>query len=162
MARILGFLIAFIVILYGVWPYYGIYRLDQALSQTDAAAIEPFVDLKAIQSHYKARLSSGVDQIIPKTDESASPVLGWLAQGMRELGDKTLDQVISLEVVRNLLRESATRATDKRPAYFMAGIDAAFFTSWNRFEIRLGSGEDATRVMMRLEGTQWRITDIAS
>ncbi|MBK1722459.1 DUF2939 domain-containing protein [Thiocystis violacea] len=160
MARILAFLISFIVILYGVWPYYGLYRLDQALSEPDAAAIAPFVDLPAIQAHYQQRLGAGVAQIIPESDRGKVPMLDWLADGLRQLGDKALTQVISIDLVRGILREAAVRSTDKRPAYFLAGIDYAFFTSWNGFEVRLGESPDATRVLMRRDGLDWRITDI--
>ncbi|NEX20829.1 DUF2939 domain-containing protein [Thiorhodococcus mannitoliphagus] len=160
MARIAGFLLAFCLIVFGVWPYYSLYRLDQALSEPDASAIAPFVDLGAIQQSYKARLSSGVDTILPTTDRAAVPGLEWLAKSLRELGDQALGQVITLDLVRSMLREAAIRATDQRPVYFLAGVDYAFFASWNRFRIRLGDQGEPTEVLMRLEGIHWRITDI--
>ncbi|NEV64861.1 DUF2939 domain-containing protein [Thiorhodococcus minor] len=160
MARIFVFLLAFCLIAFGAWPYYGLYRLDQALSEPDASAIAPFVDLSAIQESYKARLSSGVDSMLPEADRTSVPGLEWLAKSLQQVGGQALDQVITLELVRSMLREAAIRATDERPAYFLAGVDYAFFASWNRFRVRLGEQTDATEVLMRLEGIHWRITDI--
>jgi len=160
MARILGYLILLAAVVYGIWPYYTIFRLDRALSESDPKAIAPFVDLPAVQQHYKKRLTSSVDAFVPRGNTDGDRVVAWLAQNLQKLGDTALDQAITLEWVRNELRDAAARATDKRPAYFMAGIDFAFFESWNRFVIRLGELGSETNVVMRLEGTDWRITDV--
>ena len=161
MARVVAFLIAFVVLVYGVWPYYGLYRLDQALSAEDAVAIAPFVDVSAIQAGYKARLGAGVERILPADQRSAAPVLDWLAQGLERLGGQAVDQIFSLEVIRDLLRQAAQRATDERPAYFLAAVERAFFSSWNRFDVRLGPPENGTNIIMSLQGLSWRITAIA-
>jgi hypothetical protein len=160
MARLIALLFAFFAVLYGVWPYYGLYRLDQALSAEDAAAIAPFVDIPAIQADYKARLGAGVDRVLPEDQRGSAPLLDWLAQGLERIGGQAVDQIISLEMVRDLLRQAAQRATDKRPAYFLASVERAFFSSWNRFDVRLGPPETGTQVIMRLERLSWRITAI--
>ncbi len=156
MAKLLVFVLLFLVVLYGVSPYYSIYRLDQALSEEDAAAIAPFVDLAAIQAQYKARLSDGVDQALTSQDQAAAPILDWISANLQQISGQALEQIVSVEFVRSILRKAAIDATETRPAYLIAGIDYAFFTSWNRFEIRL----DETQVIMRLDGIDWRITDI--
>jgi hypothetical protein len=72
-----------------------------------------------------------------------------------------LEQTITLEWVRDTLKEAAARATDKRPPYFMAAVTFAFFESYDSFIIRLGElGRNATHVRMRLEDKSWRVTDI--
>ena len=161
MARILGYLLAFAVIGYGIWPYYTIFRLDNALADTDPKALAPYTDLPAVKAAYRARLGETVGGFAPKGDSDGERVIAWLAGNLQRLGDSALDQAITYEWVRNALRDAAARATDKRPAYFMAGIDFAFFEAWDRFVIRLGQLGEETHVVLRLEGTQWRITDIA-
>ncbi|MCF7992327.1 MAG: DUF2939 domain-containing protein [Thiohalocapsa sp.] len=160
MARILVYLLAFAVIGYGIWPYYTIFRLDTALAQPSAKAIAPFVDLPAVQAAYKSRLDSAVGDFMPRGDSDGERVLAWLADNLQRLGDSALDQAITLEWVHGSLRDAAARATEERPAYFMAGIDFAFFESWNRFVIRLGVPGNDTHVIMRLQDWQWRITDV--
>lgn len=160
MARIIGYLLAFAVIGYGIWPYYTIFRLDTALADPSPKAIAPYVDLPAIQAAYKARLDSAVGGFKPRGDSDGERVVAWLAENLQRLGDSALDQAITLEWVRSTLRDAAARATEERPAYFMAGIDFAFFESWNRFVIRLGALGNDTHVVMTLEDRAWHITDI--
>ncbi|EGV31149.1 hypothetical protein ThidrDRAFT_2254 [Thiorhodococcus drewsii AZ1] len=160
MSRIITFLVAFLLIVYGAWPYYSIFRLDRALSEPDPAAIAPFVDLPAIRQSLKQRLAEGVRSDLPQGTDSSNPFVDLLAQGLSQIGDRLLEQGLDLTAVRNLLQATATQATDRRPAYFIAGIHWAFFSAWNRFEIRLGEGDNATRILMQLEGVSWRITDI--
>ncbi len=160
MPRIIAFLLAFVVITYGAWPYYTLYRLDTALGMSDPVALAPFVDLPAIQGHYQERIGDSLSGMLPQGGREGERVIGWLAENLRQLGQVALDQTITLDWVRNRLRDAASRSTDKRPAYFMAGINAAFFESWNRFGVRLGPPDNATHVSMALEGFSWRIVDI--
>lgn len=160
MARILAALTLFAVIAYGVWPYYTIFRLDTALGEPDPESIAPFIDLVSIQDHYKQGLGAAVDDLVPRDQRDGEPLMDWLADGLQRLGDSALEQAVTVELVRGLLREAAARATDRRPAYFMAGIQRAFFTSWNRFSIRLGPSDHQTLVVMTLSTSGWRVTEI--
>lgn len=160
MKRILVYLLLFAAIGYGIWPYVTAFRLDTALAAPEPKALAPFVDLDAIQRNYKSRLGGAVDAFIPRSNDDSERVIAWLAQNLQKLGDSALEQAITYEWVRNSLRDAAARATDKRPAYFMAGIDFAFFESWNRFVIRLGRLGGETHVVMSLQDKHWRVTDI--
>jgi hypothetical protein len=157
MARVFGFLLAFVIISFGVWPYYNIYRLDTALGEADAQALAQFVDLPAIRLQYREEFGSTLKEAVPRPNADGEPLMAWVAESLTNLGDRALEQVVTLEFVRTLLRDAAARGTDKRPAYFMAGINRAFFQSWNRFEIQLGGD---TQIEMTLEGIDWRITRI--
>jgi hypothetical protein len=138
MARFLGLSILLAVVLFGIWPYYSILRINNALNNPDAEALAPIVDLVAIQGHYKSRIEGGVDSLLPhnqnrqlgssQRDRSAdsqngnqsSPenalqldankVLGWLASNLKQLGDAALDQAITLDWVRSTLLAAARRA----------------------------------------------------
>ncbi len=160
MKRILVYLLLFAAIGYGIWPYYTVFRLDAALAAPEPKTIAPYVDLAAIQRNYKARLGDAVIPFVPRGNNDSERVIAWLAQNLQKLGDSALDQAITYEWVRNSLRDAAARATDKRPAYFMAGIDFAFFESWNRFVIRLGKLGGETHVVLSLQKKHWRVTDL--
>lgn len=160
MARIIAFLLAFSAIGYGAWPYYSLYRLDGALGETDPRAIAPFVDLPAIQRSFKERIGGEMKEALPVGTDKPDPLFAWLTQGLERLGDHVLEQTVTHETVRNMLRDAVSRATDKRPAYFMAAVDYAFFSAWDRFTIRLGQPDQATHLTMTLEGVNWRVTGI--
>lgn len=157
MARFLGSFLLLGVLIFGIWPYYTVFSLDTALGGSDAKAIAPFVDLPAIQEHYKERLGNAVGGFLPSGNSESDRAIGWLAENLSKLGDTALDQTITLDWVRNSLRDANSEAGGS----FISGINFAFFESWNQFVIRLGKlGEHPTHVVMTLEGTDWKITDV--
>lgn len=162
MARLFTYLLLFLLIGYGLWPYYTVFRLDSALTVTDPKAIAPLVDLQAIQQHYKERFGKEVKRFIPRDGSNSERMLDWLAQNLDRLGDGALHQAITDQWVWDTLRASAERGTDKRPAYFINAVDFAFFESWNRFVIRLGrlGGETHVVLGLDLEHPIWRVTDV--
>jgi len=157
--RLLGSLFLILIVVFGVWPYYHLYRLDNALGKDDMGSLAQLIDVEAVRANYKRRLALGLrTQVQPQHPGSA---LHWLQQNIQRLGEAGLEQTITLEWSRDSLKEAAAAATDKRPAYFLAGVDFAFFESWNSFIVRLGElGAGASHVRMRMEGTEWRVTDI--
>ena len=157
--RYIGYLLLLALIGFGIWPYYSVFRLDDALGKPEVAALQDLVDLPAIQSNYKKRLTTGVDTLpaVP----GAGDVMVWLQQNLQRLGDSALSQVITLEWVRDTLRQAAAQATNHKPPYLLAGVTFAFFESYDTFLVRIGElGRGATHVRMRLEGQTWRVTDI--
>lgn len=72
MARFLSLSILLAAVLYGIWPYYSILRINNALEKPEAEALAPVVDLIAIQGHFKARIESGVDSLLPQ-DQNRQP-----------------------------------------------------------------------------------------
>ncbi|MEA3278505.1 MAG: DUF2939 domain-containing protein [Pseudomonadota bacterium] len=157
--RFLGYLFLFALVAFGVWPYYQIFRLDDALGKDDMATLQQLVDVDAIRRNYKERVEDGLG-IQPQAQDPGS-ALAWLQQNLQRLGDAALEQTITPEWVRDTLREAAAGATDRQPPYFMAGVTFACFESYDSFIIRLGElGRNATHVRMRLEDKAWRVTDI--
>jgi hypothetical protein len=157
--RLLGYVFLILLVVFGIWPYYNLYRLDDALGKDDTSALSQLVDVEAVRSNYKRRLDRGL-AIQPDSGNPAGALL-WLQQNLQRLGDAALDQTITPDWIRDSLREAAAAATDKRPAYFLAGVDFAFFESWDSFIVRLGElGAGETHVRMRLQGSRWQVTDI--
>ncbi len=157
--RYIGYLLLFALIAFGVWPYYTVFKLDSVLSQEDTTELAALVDLPAIRANYKARIGAGADQLLPSGD--ANSAMAWIRQNLERLGDSALDQAITLPWVQETLRKAVTDATNQTPPYLLAGIDFAFFESYNRFLIRIGElGQGATNVRLTLDGVDWKITDI--
>ena len=157
--RFIVYLLLLALIAFGLWPYYSVFRLDDALGRPEVAALQGLVDLPAIQSNYKKRLTAGVDAL--PAAPGAGDVMVWLQQNLQRLGDSALSQVITLEWVRDTLRQAAAHATNQKPPYLLAGVTFAFFESYDTFLVRVGElGRGATHVRMRLEGQTWRVTDI--
>jgi hypothetical protein len=157
--RYLVYLVLFALIVFGVWPYYTVFRLDGALSQEDTTELARLVDLPAIRANYKTRVTAGADQLLPSADPNSA--LSFIRQNLERLGDAALDQAITVPWVRETLREAVTRASNQSPPYLLGGIDFAFFESFDRFLIRIGDlGRAPTHVRLSLEGTEWKITDI--
>ncbi len=157
--RYIGYLLLFALIAFGIWPYYSLFRLDDALGKPEVAALQDLVDLPAIQANYKKRLERGLD-LAPKSLQPGD-LMGWLQQNVQKLGDSALTQVITLEWVRETLRDAAAAAPNRKPPYLLAGVGFAFFESYDSFLVRIGElGQGATHVRMRLEGQTWRVTDI--
>ena len=157
--RILGYLTLFALVAFVAWPYYQVFRLDDALGKDDMQTLEQLVDIPAIRRNYKERLEGGLG--LQPSSQDASSTLAWLQQNLRRLGDAALEQTITLEWARDTLKEAAARATDRQPPYFMAAVTFAFFESYDSFLIRLGElGRNATHVRMTLEDDTWKVTDI--
>lgn len=155
--RILGYLTLFGFVAFVVWPYYHVYRLDDALGKDDLRTLEQLVDVQAIRGNYKKRLEGGLGL----QPQDAGSALAWMQQNLQRLGDAALEQTITLDWTRDTLKEAAARATERKPPYFMAAVSFAFFESYDSFIVRLGElGRNATHVRMRLEGKTWRVTDI--
>ncbi|MBK1724130.1 DUF2939 domain-containing protein [Thiocystis violacea] len=157
--RFIGYFILLALIGYGLWPYYSVYRLDDAITANDTAELAQMVDLPAIRANYKKRVAAGVQGVLPTDDPDS--VVSWIRQNLERLGDSALEQAITIDWVRETLRGAVTEATGQSPPYLLAGIDFAFFESYNRFLIRIGKlGEGATHVRFSLVGSDWKITDI--
>jgi hypothetical protein len=157
--RFIGYLLLLALITYGLWPYYSLYRLDGAIVRPDTAELATLVDLPAIRANYKRRLAAGVSGMLPAEDPQS--VTGWIRQNVERLGDSALEQTITLDWVRETVRDAVTQVTGQSPPYLIGAVDFAFFESHDRFLIRLGRlGENATHLRVSRIGTQWKITDI--
>lgn len=161
MARLLTSLVIIALLLFGLWPYTTIFRLDTALNKSDADALTPLVDLPAVQQAYKERLGRAVDGVVPRGNSDAERVVGWLAQNLTRMGDSALGQAITMEWVRGMLRQAVEQASDKNPPALLDAVDFAFFESWNRFTIRLGEVGNSTTVVLAPRGVTWQVVDLA-
>ena len=157
--RFIGYLILFAVIAYGIYPYYFVYRIDDAMGKDGTEELKPLVDLAAIRANYKRRVEASLGGTFDPT--GANPMVDWLRQNLERLGDSALDQAITVDWVRDSLKDATRQATNQSPPYLLAGITFAFFESYDTFLVRIGElGMGATHFRMSFKGKEWRITDI--
>lgn len=157
--RFIGYLLLLALVGYGLWPYYGLYQLDAAVSAEDTGRLANVVDLAAIKRNYKKRIAAGVKGVMPTDDPHG--ITSWVRQNVERLGESALDQVITLQWVRNTLRDAITQASGQKSPYLFGAVDFAFFESYNRFLVRLGElGEGETHIRLTLIDKQWKVTDI--
>jgi len=157
--RLLGYLFLLALIGFGLWPYYSLYRLDAAIARQDTSQLAPLVDLTAIRANYKNRIAAGVDGVLPSGQPNG--VMSWIRENLQRLGDSALDQAVTLPWVQDTLREAIGQATGQRSSSLLAGVDFAFFESYDRFLVRIGDlGQGATHVRLSLIGKAWKVTDI--
>ena len=74
--RFIGYLLLLALIAFGIWPYYSLFRLDDALGKPEVAAIQDLVDLPAIQANYKKRLTGGMEAL--PVAPGSGDVMVWL------------------------------------------------------------------------------------
>lgn len=161
MARFLVPLILLVIVGYGLWPYYSLFRLDSALATTETSRLTPLIDLAAIRAHYEDRIGDSVGGLVPQGDTDTDKVLGWIASSIEQLGSVALDQTITPGWVHDTLRNAVRRASGAPDASLINAVDFAFFEAWDQFVIRLGKlGADPTFIVMTLEQGEWRVTDI--
>jgi len=142
------------------WPYYYVYRIDDALGKDDVEALAQLVDLEAIQHEMTARLDAGLQATTGQPSEGS--VLQWLQQGLRQAGEEAVQQSITVPWVRDRLKAAVVRASDKPKPYFIRATTFAFFESYDSFLVRLGElGKNATHIRLQLQPDKvWRVTGI--
>jgi hypothetical protein len=161
MMRLIGYLFICAVVLAGLWPYYSILQIDQALrSSQPALQIEPYVDLVTLQSQYQQRFGNTLDHITPSGTE-ADPVINWLTTTVRNLGAATVSQVVTTEWLINVLNSAIVNVSGQTNTRLFEVIDFAFFESWDRFVVRIGAlDQQPTYLILKPMGQYWKIVDI--
>jgi len=146
------------ILVFIIWPYYHLYRLDNALSSPSSTALAGLIDVQAIRDNTRNRIKwmLGLKERMNSNDP-----IGWLQQGLQRAGEAALEETINQEWVQRELRDAVTTAVDKRPAYLLAAVEFAMFEGWDSFIVRLGRlGYRDTHLRLRLEGMTWKVTDI--
>jgi len=149
-----------VLVAYISWPYYHVYKLDAALGSENPDQLAPLVDMKLVRDHLQSRLEYGIDKLSGGQQPDDS-LLGTLQSKVKEWTGEIVDQSISLEQLRDILRDAAREHSDKSPPYLIAAIDFAFFESLDSFVIRLGDiDRDPDYIRMKMEAGRRVVTDV--
>ncbi len=128
------FLLILAVLAYVAWPYYTLWRLDQALTKNDLDELVKQFDLTAIRHHL-------------------------LQDGVKEGGAAALDAIDASWVRERLLTAQVIEAAPPRPV--LGGFAFACFERPTRFLVRSGAlGKNPVHLYLTLQGCQWRVTAV--
>lgn len=143
-------------ITYVAWPYFELWQLEQALvRKEDQEDLRRLVDLTAVRGEIKRRLNKDVG--VPVGNVS-NAFVNWLQDGIRRLGQDAIDQLVTLEWVRQQLL-SKTKSEDHSD--FLRHVSYAFFDGPDDFLVRIGElGEDPVHLRLSLTLAGWRVTAV--
>ncbi|MCG6897313.1 MAG: DUF2939 domain-containing protein, partial [Thiocapsa sp.] len=140
-----------VTVVYGLWPYVTLWCLNQAVIENDQAAIVALVDVDAIRTEIARALNKEQSSAI---DDLSDPFITWLERGLRRHGTTMLDELVTLDWVRERLLVQAVPGQG-----FVPAVSYAFFRGPWDFRVRIGE-EDTQPVALRLTyvGFGWRVT----
>jgi hypothetical protein len=139
-----------VLLLYLVWPYFTLWQLDQALVSGDAAALDRLVDLAAVRDEIKRKLNKDSTSSI---GDLSDPFIRWLEAGIQAAGSGAVDQLVTLDWVRDqLLADVAGKGLLPRLSF-------AFFDAPDGFRLTVdGSGGNPVHARLTLGNAAWRVS----
>lgn len=155
--KLLSIPLLLLFLAYIAWPYVTILRLDRALTNNDPVTLEHLVNLDAVQQEFKNRMHQGLQGAV---GQESNPMLEFLRGGISQLGGSAIEQLVTVDWVRERLLSKSDRGTASAPS-LLDPISFAFFESFDRFLIRIGQlGENPVHARMRLQDWEWRIVAV--
>lgn len=163
--RRLFLLLLILIAAYVAYPYWTLYRLEQALLTDSTESLEKIVDFPAIRAGLKGQVEGGM---LAKTDELAKkrPVLGDIGRALTEafgpsIVGGTVDNLVTPETV---LKNPTVVEHRKKDEGFEDFVHYAFFSGPTTFKIELKDPDDASlptiTSFMSLDGFRWRVTKV--
>lgn len=136
------------------WPYYHVWQLEQAVASDDRAVMAQLVDLISVREQIKRRLNKEVHSSV---GDVSNAFVDWLQDGIRRMGASAVDNLVTLEWVREQLLAKSPPAS----VGFIDQISYAFFDGPDSFLLRIGELDaDPVHVRLSLQGPSWRVTAV--
>ncbi|MFT5392644.1 MAG: hypothetical protein ACI8PT_002842 [Gammaproteobacteria bacterium] len=145
------------------WPYATLYRLDRALTEGDLKPLAEFVDVDAIRASVKERVGRTVNDTV---GGQPGTVLGWIQEGVRQIGERAVDLAVDLEWVQDTLNASAGPVTDTavlsgQPLSLLSRTSYAFHSGWDGFLVRTNSNVgEPLEIHFALQNWRWRVVAV--
>ncbi|CAK0760243.1 conserved hypothetical protein [Gammaproteobacteria bacterium] len=141
-----------LVLAFGFWPYYHLYRLDRALVQNDRDTLTVLVDLDAVRAERRSRP--------PQVSQTRNPVTQALRQVTNVLTGSGEENNITLDWVREVLRPIPARPDESYPS-ILHYTTCAFFENFQQFVARIRNlGENPIHVRWTFHDWMWQVTAI--
>lgn len=164
--RRLFLLLLILLAIYVAYPYWTLYRLEQALLTNNAETLKKIVDFPAIRASTKAQIEG---KLLQKSQELGEkrPVLGDIGEALTKiLGSSviggTVDDLVTPEA---LLSNPTVVEHREKDEGFWDYMTYAFFSSPTTFRVDAKDPNEADAptitATMTLEGVRWRVTDVA-
>jgi hypothetical protein len=163
MKWIVAALATFTLVAMAAWPYATLYRLDRALTESDLKPLAEFVDVDAIRASVKERVGRTVNATV---GGQPGTVLGWIQEGVRQIGERAVDLAVDLEWVRDTLNGRAGPVTDTtvpsgQPSSLLSRTSYAFHSDWDGFLVRTNSNvSEPLEIHFALQNWRWRVVAV--
>ena len=143
------------ILVFLIWPYTAVYRLDRALTLRHRQTLSEMIDIDSVRSQIKRKLNKNLESSIGNVSNS---FIDWLQDGIQKLGADAVDQMVDTDWVVAQLR---SHNPDPSEGGFYSHLSYAFFDGPDRLLLRIGELDDnPLHAHLQLEGSVWRITAI--
>lgn len=140
-------------LVYLAWPYVALWELSRAVADPHPEVLAERVDIEAVRGEIRKKLNKDSPSAIGKLSD---PFILWLEGGIRRLGTGALDDLVTLDWVRERLTANSPPGKG-----FLPQVAYAFFDSPGGYEVRLGApGQAPVHFRMALQGFRWRVTAV--
>ncbi len=141
-------MLALLMLLYGLWPFLSVWRLQQAVLNNQPQVVATWVDVTAIRAALRRRLNKdAVSEIGSLSDD----FIDWLDAGIRYHGVTALEQLVTFEWVYTQLRGRLPPEAALFPI-----VMTSSFIGLRDFQVQLYSPAPLV-LFLRLDTTGWRI-----
>ena len=134
------------------YPYATLYRLDTAMRQSDASALQSLVDWYAVREGLKEDICDMVlDQ--PAKSQASNELAPFGSGFVRGMTGNALDHTVTPETLVSMSRAGAASAPSD------ARVEWAFFENPTQFavELRAYGLAQPIRLVMELQGLSWKV-----
>lgn len=169
--RKFGLLISLgVVVAYAAYPYWSLYRLEEALEAGDESSLKHYVDWPAVRSGLKEDLSAMLSRETGRaiaSGDGEQALGGMLASTIANaMLEPLINALVTPEGLAAMIREGRTKAgaptsggqSNGRDRGLSERLSFAFFTGPATFEavFETEEGEDVVGVM-QLNGLRWQL-----
>lgn len=148
--KLLSFLLLLCILVYGIWAYLDLFRLNHAVVYNNQERLNQLIDIQALREEMKRNFNQDVG-------DGPHPWLKWFADGVQRLNSETLDRLVTIGWVRDRL---LSKIESDDSAELFAGVSYAFFESPTRLLVRYGElGQDPIHLYLQLYpfDFRWRV-----
>jgi hypothetical protein len=136
-----------------LWPYFALWGLSLAVADPDPGALAAHIDITAVRGELRKKLNKDSPSTIGKLSD---PFILWLERGIQRLGTRALDELVTVDWVRERLRAQAPPGQG-----FLPRVSYAFFDAPGGFAVRLEAPDQSpVHFRMTLQGYKWKVTAI--
>jgi len=163
--RRLILLIVILLAVYVAYPYWTLYRLEQALLSNNAEVVKKIVDFPAIRAGMKSQVEGGLLEKSEQLGEKR-PVLGDIGTALTNLlGPSVIGGTVdSLVTPEALLSNPTVVEHREKNEGFGDLVTYAFFSGPTEFEVDFKEPNKADsptiKANMTLDGIRWRVTNV--
>ena len=157
---------------YLLWPYLTLLRLDRAIDEADAVALEELVDWTSVRGGLRDDMNAALGRVLSDSSSGEGALAGALAAVIGPgLIDQLVDSYVTPSGLATMLRSGQLEEQSNSPGSSDAEnndqglfdrLEYAFFSGPTTFRVRLKpENEDfGITALLRFENLSWRLTRV--